>query len=48
MGPAPAHWACNRRTAMLVRPDGYVAWAADDAGTDVLETALAFRYLTAR
>ncbi|MBT2368731.1 FAD-dependent monooxygenase [Streptomyces sp. ISL-10] len=23
-----AHWATGRRTALLVRPDGYIAWAA--------------------
>jgi len=39
-GPAPdapaapgrvvrAHWTTDRRTALLVRPDGYIAWAAD-------------------
>ncbi|MFI7384728.1 FAD-dependent monooxygenase [Streptomyces sp. NPDC049813] len=26
-----AHWASDRRTALLVRPDGYAAWAARDA-----------------
>lgn len=25
-----AHWASDRRTALLVRPDGYAAWAARD------------------
>jgi hypothetical protein len=26
---AVRHWASARRTALLVRPDGYTAWAAD-------------------
>ncbi|MEV8086460.1 hypothetical protein, partial [Streptomyces nigra] len=25
-------WADGSRTTVLVRPDGYAAWAADDAG----------------
>ncbi|MZD04231.1 FAD-dependent oxidoreductase, partial [Streptomyces sp. SID5785] len=25
-----AHWAGERRTALLVRPDGYAAWASDE------------------
>ncbi|WP_399123545.1 FAD-dependent monooxygenase [Streptomyces sp. N2A] len=25
----PAAWESNRRTALLVRPDGYIAWATD-------------------
>ncbi|MFF1353820.1 FAD-dependent monooxygenase [Streptomyces sp. NPDC058297] len=25
------HWASDRRTSLLVRPDGYVAWASDEA-----------------
>ncbi|MFD3560077.1 FAD-dependent monooxygenase [Streptomyces sp. NPDC058686] len=25
------HWASDRRTSLLVRPDGYVAWASDAA-----------------
>ncbi len=27
-------WASERRTTVLVRPDGYVAWAADDGEAD--------------
>ncbi|MGW5249789.1 FAD-dependent monooxygenase [Streptomyces sp. NPDC004129] len=37
---AVAHWASGRRTALLVRPDGYVAWAADSAGPTAIEAAL--------
>jgi hypothetical protein len=33
-------WASDRRTAVLVRPDGYVAWAADEAGASGIEAAL--------
>jgi 2-polyprenyl-6-methoxyphenol hydroxylase-like FAD-dependent oxidoreductase len=39
-------WASDRRTTALVRPDGYVAWAADDAegatggGAATVEAAL--------
>lgn len=36
-----ARWASDRRTALLVRPDGYVAWAADSADDDAIEAALA-------
>lgn len=36
---AVAHWASGRRTTVLVRPDGYVAWAAD--GTDATRTGAA-------
>ncbi|AOR34307.1 FAD-dependent oxidoreductase [Streptomyces fodineus] len=36
-----AHWASDRRTAVLVRPDGYAAWAADSAGAADIGTALA-------
>ncbi|MEU8484414.1 FAD-dependent monooxygenase [Streptomyces sp. NPDC048641] len=28
---AVTHWASDRRTSLLVRPDGYVAWASDAA-----------------
>ncbi|MFI9779027.1 FAD-dependent monooxygenase [Streptomyces sp. NPDC051956] len=28
------HWAGDRRTALLVRPDGYVAWASDGEPAD--------------
>lgn len=33
-------WASGRRTAVLVRPDGYIAWAADTAGEAAIEAAL--------
>ncbi|MEU3031885.1 FAD-dependent monooxygenase [Streptomyces incarnatus] len=36
-----AHWASPRRTTLLVRPDGYAAWATDTAPTpDTLRSAL--------
>lgn len=36
-----AHWAGARRTALLVRPDGYIAWATDSAQrSDDLQAAL--------
>jgi 2-polyprenyl-6-methoxyphenol hydroxylase-like FAD-dependent oxidoreductase len=35
------HWASDRRTALLVRPDGYAAWAADSADPAAIEAALA-------
>ncbi|MFF3937907.1 FAD-dependent monooxygenase [Streptomyces phaeofaciens] len=38
---AVERWASDRRTALLVRPDGYVAWAADTADADAIEAALA-------
>ncbi|MET7837643.1 FAD-dependent monooxygenase [Streptomyces sp. NPDC005356] len=31
---AVTHWASGRRTSLLVRPDGYVAWASDEEPTD--------------
>ncbi|MFJ9904256.1 FAD-dependent monooxygenase [Streptomyces sp. NPDC101152] len=34
-------WASGRRTTVLVRPDGYVAWAADSADAPAVERALA-------
>jgi hypothetical protein len=37
---AVEHWASDRRTALLVRPDGYVAWAADTADPAAIEAAL--------
>jgi 2-polyprenyl-6-methoxyphenol hydroxylase-like FAD-dependent oxidoreductase len=37
---AVAHWASGRRTALLVRPDGYVAWAADSTGPAAIESAV--------
>jgi 2-polyprenyl-6-methoxyphenol hydroxylase-like FAD-dependent oxidoreductase len=38
---AVAQWASDRRTVLLVRPDGYVAWAADTADRQAIEAALA-------
>ncbi|MFK8847519.1 FAD-dependent monooxygenase [Streptomyces sp. Ac-502] len=35
-----AAWAGDRRTALLVRPDGYIAWATDSADPDVRAEAL--------
>ncbi len=37
-------WAGDRRTTVLVRPDGYVAWAAEGADAAGIEEAVA-RYL---
>ncbi|MEU3550079.1 FAD-dependent monooxygenase [Streptomyces longwoodensis] len=37
---AVEHWASDRRTAVLVRPDGYVAWASDGADPAGVEAAL--------
>jgi hypothetical protein len=34
-------WASGRRTTVLVRPDGYTAWAADNATASEVEAALA-------
>ncbi|MGW6904113.1 FAD-dependent monooxygenase [Streptomyces sp. NPDC054940] len=34
-------WAGDRRTTVLVRPDGYVAWAADATDAAAVEAALA-------
>lgn len=34
------HWASGRRTTVLVRPDGYVAWAADEADAGEVRAAL--------
>ncbi|MFF1381398.1 FAD-dependent monooxygenase [Streptomyces sp. NPDC058308] len=36
----PAHWASERRTTVLVRPDGYVAWAAEGADARAVAAAL--------
>ncbi|WP_324783904.1 FAD-dependent monooxygenase [Streptomyces sp. H51] len=38
---AVERWASDRRTTVLVRPDGYVAWAADEADARTIENALA-------
>ncbi|WP_329442887.1 FAD-dependent monooxygenase [Streptomyces canus] len=35
------HWASGRRTTVLVRPDGYVGWAAEDADEAAVQAALA-------
>lgn len=40
---AVERWASDRRTTLLVRPDGYVAWAADTADPAAIEAALAER-----
>jgi hypothetical protein len=37
---AVERWASDRRTTVLVRPDGYVAWAADAADPAEVEEAL--------
>ncbi|MDT0465531.1 FAD-dependent monooxygenase [Streptomyces gibsoniae] len=34
------HWASGRRTVVLVRPDGYIAWAAEAPDADRIEEAL--------
>ncbi|WP_320782731.1 FAD-dependent monooxygenase [Streptomyces sp. CRN 30] len=41
---AVRHWVSGRRTALLVRPDGYAAWAADDAERAATEAAVS-RYV---
>jgi 2-polyprenyl-6-methoxyphenol hydroxylase-like FAD-dependent oxidoreductase len=38
---AVTRWASDRRTTVLVRPDGYVAWAADRADAPAVEAAVA-------
>lgn len=43
-GPAPlvhAHWASDRTTTLLVRPDGHVAWASEHPAPEALAQALA-------
>ncbi len=35
-----AHWSGDRRTTLLVRPDGYVAWAAEEADAEAVRAAL--------
>lgn len=42
--PAVEHWADDRRTTILVRPDGYTAWAQDDADTTAIEAAVSARF----
>ncbi|MCZ9342222.1 FAD-dependent oxidoreductase, partial [Streptomyces sp. TRM76130] len=37
---AVERWSSGRRTAVLVRPDGYVAWAAEDPDPAATEAAL--------
>jgi hypothetical protein len=34
-------WASDRRTTLLVRPDGYAAWAAESPAAPAVESALA-------
>ncbi|MFB7243097.1 FAD-dependent oxidoreductase [Streptomyces populi] len=38
---AVERWASGRRTTVLVRPDGYVAWAAESPDAAAVEAALA-------
>ncbi|MEU0389550.1 FAD-dependent monooxygenase [Streptomyces chartreusis] len=38
---AVERWAGDRRTTVLVRPDGYAAWAADTADARAIEAAVA-------
>lgn len=35
-----AHWRGDRTTTLLVRPDGYIAWASDHADPAALQAAL--------
>ncbi|GGX13643.1 FAD-dependent monooxygenase [Streptomyces chartreusis] len=42
--PAVERWAGGSRTTVLVRPDGYVAWAAEDADAAAIEKGLTFRF----
>ncbi|MFK8910988.1 FAD-dependent oxidoreductase [Streptomyces sp. YS-3] len=35
-----AHWRGDRRTTLLIRPDGYVAWAGENPAPAALEEAL--------
>ncbi|MET7366304.1 FAD-dependent oxidoreductase [Streptomyces sp. NPDC005566] len=42
--PAPlvhAHWTGDRTTTLLVRPDGYIAWAGEHPDTEALREAIA-------
>ncbi|WP_255951749.1 FAD-dependent monooxygenase [Streptomyces odontomachi] len=36
----PTHWATGRRTTVLVRPDGYVAWAAETPARGAVTAAV--------
>ncbi|MFE2885806.1 hypothetical protein [Streptomyces sp. NPDC059272] len=40
---AVGRWASGRRTALLVRPDGYAAWAAGAVDPAAVEAALVVR-----
>ncbi|WP_406382196.1 FAD-dependent monooxygenase [Streptomyces sp. NBC_01618] len=35
-----AHWKSDRTTSLLIRPDGYIAWAGDHADPAALQTAV--------